>query len=87
MNDGAISCTIDGLPVVGRNTCPKGKFSVHNGETICKSLGIWHYGAAWWQRLIVMFLKTSRPKYNTFGGCGCVVVLKDLTTILSVKGR
>lgn len=78
MNDGAISCTIDNKPVVGRQTCPKGKWRAVDGVTDCKSLGVWHYGAPWWQRILVWALKRTHPKYGAFPFCGCVKPLKDL---------
>jgi len=74
MNDGAVSCTIDGKPVCGRVACPKGKFGA-NG--LIKSLGVWHYGAAYWQRVIVWALKRTHPKPGAFPFCGCVKVLRD----------
>ena len=77
MNDGAISCTIDGKPVVGRSQCPRGKWRHDNGVLLVRSLGIWHYGAAWWQRVLVWALKATHPKYSDFSQCGCIVVLKN----------
>ena len=79
MNDGAIACTIDGMPVVGRQSCPRGKWKRDGGTLLVKSLW-WHYGAAWWQRVVVRVFKRTHPKYKDFDGCGCIKVLKDLVT-------
>jgi hypothetical protein len=76
---GAVACTISGRPVpehvMGR-PCPKGKHPDPTGVTTW--LGVRWYGVPYPIRLWLWATHPNHRKPSWFGGCGCVVRLKQL---------
>ena len=72
---GATSCTIDGKPVVGRESCPRRKFEV--GKQVYRWCFLDWYGVPYPIRVALWVAHPRHPKPSSFAGCGCLKFLKD----------
>jgi hypothetical protein len=74
--EGATACTIDGKPVVGRRSCPRGKFDAD--RQVYRWLCIEWYGVPYPIRVALWLFHPKHPRPASFAGCGCVKALKDI---------
>lgn len=74
-----------GQPVMVRVTiedCPVGTF---DRGPLVRWLGVMWYGVPMPVRLWLRLTHPKRPRVGSFGGCGCIKRLKDLTTTLQAR--
>lgn len=77
LNDGAVSCTVNGKAVVGLRVCPIGYFD--EGPYV-RWLGLQWIGLPAPLRWFLFLFKRSHPMPSMFDGCGCLRWLKMLFT-------
>lgn len=74
-------CSVDGVAIRDRKTCPRGKFS--EGTGITRFAGMAVYRVPKLTRWLAWALLPSHPKPGRWKSCGCMVVLKDWWTSLA----
>lgn len=83
VNDGAVSCTVNGKPVVGLRVCPRGYFDEGMHITWC---GVRWIGLPWPMRVFLWTVKRTHPPIKSWSGCGCLAWLKWLLTRNAHRG-